>query len=140
MVPNDGSENLQPSASAGASQVESVTAAEDLIASPEVRNRGQIAEMTLPERWGGAPPGQFSGGIGMKSRRVIHPPEAPRVRLCFFYRGLPMSEDAGKHFFNVLQGPPHSVEGEEWDSLSVLLRDRGDPEEFALSSAYTVDW
>jgi hypothetical protein len=142
MGPNDGSERPAGSADAkhadGVARTDTGTAVYD--ANPEVRNRGQIAEMTLPRGWVEALPVQFAGGVGMKSRRVIHPPEAPRVRLVFFYRGLPMSQKAGKSFFDVLQGPPHDLTEQEWDSLAVLLRDREDPSEFMRFAARTADW
>lgn len=142
MGANDGSD--RPAGSADANQAEAATRTDTgtvaYNANPEVRNRGQIAEMTLPTGWVEDPPVQFSGGVGMKSRRVIHPPEAPRVRLVFFYRGLPMSQKAGKRFFDVLQGPPHDLTEQEWDSLAVLLRDREDPSEFMRFAARTEDW
>jgi len=144
MGPNDGSDNSRQPGSADSNSLEGVTAtgAGTVVfnANPEVRDRGQIAEMALPQGWVEAPPVQFSGGVGMKSRRVIHPPEAPRVRLCFFYRGLPMNQAASRQFFNVLQMPAHNLSESEFNSLGVLLRDRDDPAEFTLFTARTEDW
>lgn len=141
MGPNDGSE--KPAGSPAVGEMEGAPASDSGIAAPmshpEVRNRGQIAEMTLPEGWVEAPPVVFSGGQGMKSRRVIHPPDLPAVRLTFFYRGLPMNRRAGQAFLKVLQQPPHDISDEEWNSLTVLLRDR-DPEEFTRFTARTEDW
>lgn len=107
---------------------------------PEMRNHGQIAEMTLPTGWEEAPPYRFTGGIGTRSFRNIHPPEAPNAILGFYYRGLPINEEAGKSFHDILQRPPHVLTQEEFKSLSEVLRDKAQAEDFISYVARTEDW
>jgi hypothetical protein len=109
----------------------------DILAIPEVRNHGQIAQMILPGGWVEATPYKFSGGIGTRSLREIHPPEAPEARLCFYYRGLPMSAEAGKNFRAVLDLPLHQLNEEEWVSLTILLEDKAALEDFSPVVART---
>ncbi len=107
---------------------------------PEVKNHGQIAEMTLPKGWVGGAPYKFSGGIGTRSFREVHPADAPNAMLCFYYRGLPISADGGKAFHDLLQKPPHALTEDELKSLSEVLRDKARPEDFKVSSVRTQDW
>ncbi len=107
---------------------------------PEMRDHGQIADMTLPRNWVEGPKRQFAGGIGTRGLREIYPLEAPRVRLCFYYRGLPISKEAGKRFLEILQKPPHVIGQDAWKSLGVVLRDKELSEDFTLFIARTEDW
>lgn len=107
---------------------------------PEVRNHGQIAEMTLPKGWEEGPPYRFAGGIGTRSFREIHPPEAPKAMLCFYYRGLPINPEAGKNFHDILAKPGHVLTQDELNSLGEVLRDKAKAEDFTPFLARTEDW
>jgi len=106
-------------------------------ANPEMKNHGQISEMSLPGAWVETGPYSFAGGIGTRSFRGIHPPEHPKAILGFYYRGLPVSEEAGDHFHTILAEPPHVLGAAELESLSEVLRDKAWIVDFAKSSART---
>jgi len=106
---------------------------------PEVKGHGQIAEMSLPKGWIEGAPYRFSGGIGTRSFREIHPPDDPNAMLCFYYRGLPISQEGGQKFHDVLSKPPHDLSPEELKSLSEVLRDKAKPEDFTRKSARTEE-
>jgi hypothetical protein len=93
-----------------------------------IADLGQIEKMTLPQGWEEGKP--TSGGIGTRSFREVHPAEFPDAKLCFYYRGLPASDDAGKAFKNVLDQPAHILSKAEIDSLGEILRGKNDPETF----------
>ncbi len=105
----------------------------------QIRDHGQIKEMTLPKDWveGGPYP---MNGPGTRSFREFHPTEDPKALIGFYYRGLKISEDGGNNFHDILSKPPHSLSQVELASLSDVLRDKGQPEEFSMYSAKTMDW
>lgn len=108
---------------------------------PEVhiRDHGQIKDMTLPKDWVEGGPYKINGP-GTRSFREVHPTENPDVLIGFFYRGLKISEDGGKNFHGILDKPPHSLSPDELTSLSDVLRDKGNHQDFTMYSAKTMDW
>jgi hypothetical protein len=106
---------------------------------PEMRNHGQIAEMTLPVGWVEAPPYRFRGGVGMRSFRKVYPPEAPQVVLGFYYRGLPTTEESARGFHAILSEPPHALRHPELNALAEVLRDKAHREDFAARTVRTED-
>jgi len=99
----------------------------------DIVNHGQIERIAIPERWVEGPPTEFQG-IGTRSLREFHPPESPNAQLCLFYRGLPVSDEAGELFRSVLSEPDHQLSAEEVDAIREILRERGDPKVFDLVS------
>lgn len=97
----------------------------------EVFNHGQIERMTMPEGWVEGPPRQFQG-IGTRSLRQFHPPEAREAQICLFYRGLPVDDETGEAFESILRAPEHILSPEETASLSAVLKERADGAVFEL--------
>jgi hypothetical protein len=102
-----------------------------------ITNHGQIAKMTLPAGWEEGP--STSGGIGTRSFREVHPIADPDAKLCFYYRGLPTSAEAGKSFRTVLDKPPHILTRAEIGSLNEVLRGKNDPTVFSPVMIKTED-
>jgi len=100
-------------------------------------NHGQIEKMPLPQGWEEGQPN--SGGIGTRSFREIHPPADPDAKLCFYYRGLPASDGAGKNFKEILDKPPHILTKNEIISISEILRGKDDPKTFSPIMIKTED-
>ncbi len=105
----------------------------------QIRDHGQIKDMTLPKDWVEGGPYKIDGP-GTRSFREFHPTENPEALIGFFYRGLKIGEAGGKNFHDILDKPPHSLSQAELTSLSDVLRDKGKPEDFAVYSAKTMDW
>jgi len=96
-------------------------------------NHGQIENIAIPAGWVEGPVTEFQG-IGTRSLREFHPPEAPNAQLCLFYRGLPVSADSGELFREILSEPDHQLSSDEVYSLGEILRERADPNVFDLVS------
>src|SRR5215470_2690154 len=73
----------------------------------ELVNHGQVKHMVLPPKWeeGTAE----YGTVGNSSFRQFHPPGDPDVRLCFYFRGRRMGDDAAQQFRAILDKPPHAL-------------------------------
>ncbi|HEY9871100.1 MAG TPA: hypothetical protein V6D08_18180 [Candidatus Obscuribacterales bacterium] len=97
----------------------------------EVVNHGQIERMTIPDGWVEGPRQQFQG-IGTRSLREFHPPEAPEAQICLFYRGLPVDDESGEAFLSILGAPEHILSPEETASLRGVLKERADEALFEL--------
>src|SRR5687768_13635992 len=104
------------------------TPASNVAESIKITHHGQIAEMSLPRGWVEGSPYAFDGGLGTRSFRETHPPEDPDASLCFFYRGLPIAEDVGKSFKEILEKPPHVLPQPELKLVSEVLRDKSRPQ------------
>jgi len=109
----------------------------DPLGQSEIRDHGQIAQMELPEGWVEGPPHTFS--VGTRSFRELHPVEAPRFTLCFYYRGLLIPEAAGKAFHELLEKPAHVLSRAELQSVGEVLRDKARADDFNTSLARTED-
>ena len=102
-----------------------------------VTDHGQIDKMELPNSWVEGP--ATTGGIGTRSFREVHPETDPDAKLCFYYRGLPASDAAGKNFRNVLDKPAHILTKGEINSLSEILRGKDDPKIFTPTMIRTEE-
>ena len=87
-------------------------------AASTIINHGQIGKMPFPQGWEEGPP--TSGDIGTRSFREVHPHNDPQAKLCFYYRGLPASDGAGKNFKEILDKPPHILTKNE--IMEILLQ------------------
>jgi len=96
-----------------------------------ISNHGQIENIAIPEGWVEGPVTEFQG-IGTRSLREFHPPEAPDAQLCLFYRGLPVSAEGGELFREVLSEPDHQLSNDEVIALGEILRERADANVFEL--------
>ena len=106
----------------------------------EIVNHGQIDRMTFPEGWVAGEPVP-NPGIGSRSFRDVHRADQPEVSVCFFYRGLPVSDGAANYFHAVLQAAPHKLTEAELESVQEILRFKTPfkSEQFLMSSARTED-
>jgi hypothetical protein len=102
-----------------------------------IENHGQIAKITLPSGWEEGP--STSGGVGTRSFREIHPVADPDAMLCFYYRGLPTSDQAGKNFRAVLDKSPHILTRAEISSIGETMRGKDDPATFSPIMIKTED-
>jgi hypothetical protein len=105
-----------------------------------VIDHGQIEDMALPNGWLQSAPHRFAGGVGTQSLYEFHPADAPPAKLCFYYRGLPESEEVGQKFRAVLDQEPHHLSGEEMKSLDEVLDDKAGAEAFTPFVARTENW
>jgi hypothetical protein len=106
--------------------------------SETVTDRGQIQRMSLPAGWEDGP--SISGGIGTRSFKEVHPAEFPDAKLCFYYRGLPASDEAGKKFREILDQPAHVLNRTEVDTIGEILRGKDDPKIFNPLMIKTEDF
>lgn len=103
-------------------------------------SQGQVAEMLLPPNW---TEGRHQGAVsGTSSYRDFSPPGERDVKICFFYRGRRMSQDASQAFSNLLKEPAHLLKEDEAKALfnpplKEILRDKAIPDGFNLESAKT---
>jgi hypothetical protein len=100
-------------------------------------DHGQIAKMSLPPGWEEGP--ATSGGIGTRSFREVHPEADADAKLCFYYRGLPASDEAGKNFKQILDKQPHILTKNEIVSITEILRGKDDPKTFTPVMIRTED-
>jgi len=102
-----------------------------------IENHGQIARITLPAGWEEGP--STSGGVGVRSFREVHPVHDPDAKLCFYYRGLPTGEAAGKCFREILEKPAHILTKAEIASIGETMRGKDDSKVFSPIMIKTED-
>ena len=98
---------------------------------------GQVSAMSLPPGWKEGKPEK--SGTGTSSFREFHPEERPDAKLCFYYRGRRLSEEAGRTFHSILEKPAHILSPVEVQSLQEVLRDRARPDDFSMLVCKTED-
>lgn len=105
-----------------------------------INNHGQIKSMSMPSGWTEQSSTSSSGGgIGSRSFRVFNPQDNKDVEITLFYRGLPISEDAGNNFKKILHEPAHKLSKEELEQLDDVLSELGNPAVVDLFSVATED-
>lgn len=92
--------------------------------------------MHVPEGWIEA---EQPSNPGPRSLRRFHPDHQEDTSLGLFYRGHPVSTEAGKHFHQILGLPAHVLNAQETLSLEQVLNFIADPEVFELRSAQTME-
>src|SRR5215813_3760564 len=104
----------------------------------EIVNQGQIERMTFPEGWVAGEPVP-NPGIGSRSFRDIHRTDDKDASVCFFYRGLPVSDRAANYFRAVLEVATHKLTDSEVESIQEILRFKTPfrSEQFTITSART---
>ncbi|HEY9715418.1 MAG TPA: hypothetical protein V6C72_18235 [Chroococcales cyanobacterium] len=103
----------------------------------QMKDHGQIKEMALPKGWVDGI--ESAGQQGTESFKEVHPKDAPDATLCFYYRGLPMTECSADTFKSILDKPPHVLSTSEIKSLSEVLRGKDNPDSFAAVMIKTED-
>jgi len=106
----------------------------------EIVNHGQIDRMTFPQGWVAGEPAP-NPGIGSRSFREVYRSDDRDSSMCFFYRGLPVNDQAAQTFRAVLSVPAHELTQAEIEPLSEILRFKTPvkSEQFTMTSARTED-
>jgi len=86
----------------------------DTIDAIRYATRGAIAEMTVPEGWS---PQRLSSDGTAKFYYFQHP-TLENIRLCFFYRGQPLSEPSAESLRDVLSQSPHPLAASDLEKIS----------------------
>ncbi len=98
---------------------------------------GQVEEMKLPTGWTEGTTSKPVGGSSLF--REFHPADDPEAKLCFFYRGRRVSDQSAKDFVAALKkGEPLNtgpLSEKELDSIREVLREKGNPHQFDITSA-----
>ena len=98
---------------------------------------GQIDQIDIPPGWQEGTAQKPTGGSSLF--REFHPADNPEVRLCFYYRGRRISEEAGQAFHSMLEQPPHVLKPEELQPLREVLREKLNSKDFNLLFAKTEE-
>ncbi len=106
--------------------------------SSSILDEGQIKFMSIPP---GFVQQLMEPSEWHQSRYVknFHRTDNPHVRLVFYFRGNPLSEDEGGNFFRLLDTPSHNLSPEEIESLELMLYEDTEPEDFDLAVARTEE-
>jgi len=102
----------------------------------DILSRGAVREMKVLDGW---VPGKTKsrGDGGIYTYQAIHPADRPDIMMWYFYRGYKLNEEEGQTFRDALARPPHTLPRQEIAALEAVLRDKGSPDLFRLSSART---
>jgi hypothetical protein len=100
----------------------------------QIEDYGPVKTILLPDGWVELPAPKMPAGRSLKE---FAPPDQSGVKLCFFYRGEPVSAETGAIFNKVLNLPPHTLSKEELACLKEILRERTDPEIFTVLKSST---
>lgn len=96
--------------------------------------QGQVARMNLPVGWA---EGKTKAGPGARLVREFYPLQNPEANICFYYRGMPVSEGAALIFRALLAEPPHELVEDEFESLQEVLGNISSPEAYEKLTART---
>jgi hypothetical protein len=83
-----------------------------------VCGQGQVVRMSLPAGW---VEGSTQTGPGARLVRNFYPEVSPETTICFYYRGMPISEGSALIFRAMLTEPPHELVEDEFESLQEVL-------------------
>ncbi len=105
-----------------------------------VENHGQIDSMSFPEGWVAGKP-QENPGIGTRSYREVYRQDHPDTVVGFFYRGLPIGDEAALNFRDLLSKPSHTLSEQEKQSIREVLATKTPvgSDQFAFSTARVED-
>lgn len=103
----------------------------------QLQDYGQIKQISLPDGWVG---GRVDfGHYDQRSLVQFTPSGIPDVRVCFFYRGLPVDDESGHRFRALLEVPAHKLTSDELESMAVVLSNLAIPKAFTIESAETIE-
>jgi len=103
----------------------------------EIRNKGQIADMTFPKNWKEGTTEPYTG-IGHRSYNEVQLAGDKDVAVSFFYRGFPLRDDKqAQAFHDTLGKSPHTLSSAELQSMKEVLGDKANPNDFNMLSART---
>lgn len=96
---------------------------------------GQIESIDLPAKWSRT----NVTAEGIASLAVFTPSDEPNAQLAFYYRGMPISQQFGEAFKNVLEKNPGVLLPRDMDSISYILNDRKDSDKYQMTSVETIN-
>ncbi len=96
---------------------------------------GQIETNELPAGWSRT----SAIAEGIASLAVFTPSDEPNVQLAFYYRGMPISQQFGEAFKNVLEKNQGVLLPRDLESISYILNDRKNSDKYQMTSAETVN-
>jgi hypothetical protein len=98
------------------------------------QNIGQVKELALPNNWIEIPSRPSLDGSTFSAYQDKKHPDA---KLCFFYRGQKMDENSAQEFHSLLSKPDHILTNAEFQAMAPIMRNKDNPDDFKLESAYT---
>jgi hypothetical protein len=110
---------------------------QDVFSDNAIRNLGQIKLMSLPDNW--IEDRRIAGIRANSFLTWYHPPDNPDVTIGFFFRGKRAGRLTSRNFRELLSLPPHTLTAAELQTLSEVLDDSADPNEFTMQSG-TTEW
>jgi hypothetical protein len=108
------------------------------VAHIDLRDHGQVKAMRLPQGWVEAEVNHQP--FDLATTRMFHPEGNPQTRLCFYYRGGPVSPNSAGHFCKLLEQSPHELTESEWWEIQEVLGDAAVPGSFEKAAASSRDW
>lgn len=101
----------------------------------EITNYGRIGYISLPPGW--VETQQPAGEQDRRRFREFHPPDKPRVKICFFFRGHRTGQESAQAFQSILSKPTHVLTRPEYASVAEIVRDKAEASSFKLLVAAT---
>jgi len=99
-----------------------------------ISGHGQVMRMELPAGWVAGP---AKDGPGARSVREFFPATSPKSSICFYYRGMPISDASAMIFKAMLLEPQHELNEDEFEGLQEVLGNVIDPQAYEKQSART---
>lgn len=101
----------------------------------EIRNCGQVKQMSLPDGWIEVPDKQRDQFDLRSLRKFVHPSNSD-VQLCLYHRGTPVTDDSAERLQDLLDDDrPHLLSPQELLRVQQVLGDFFIEEAFHLLSA-----
>lgn len=102
-----------------------------------IEKQGRIERLALSGTWSERL--DAGASLGLADLREFSPDGEKEVRLCFYYRGYPVSPVSGSSFKKILESPAHILVKSEIASLGEILADVASPELFSILSIRTME-
>src|SRR4030095_14258449 len=106
-------------------------------ATTELRHQGQVKRMTLPGGWQEREIDLDDHDLA--SLREFNPPGVPQVRLCFYYRGIPIDAESASRFRDLLEKPAHDLEPGELEAVDLVLGNLAYADVFVIETKSTSE-
>lgn len=102
-----------------------------------IENEGQIRSIELPNGWTERQIERQP--LVSQTMRSFHSGESDAAQIRFVYRGHAESGELGNRFRSCLSAPAHALDKSEINSLAEVLAEVGEPAEFNVIGAQTMD-
>lgn len=102
-----------------------------------IEEQGRIRKLVLSGSWSE----RLEAGkdLGPADLRELSPVEEKEVRLCFYYRGYPVSPVSASAFKKILGSPAHILVKSEIAGIEEILADAASPDVFSILSMRTME-